>query len=96
MTPHQIQTPQDLETYIEGCINDLELGISTKEETLINIMKCRAVIIKKAKSELLQTLYDKFTALAAKPLNNECKGCMVGYDYRNVIHSFLVTIKQKK
>jgi len=50
MTPDQIRTPQDLETYVEGCINDYEAGISTKEETIVNIMECIAIIIKTART----------------------------------------------
>lgn len=32
-TLEQIKTDDDLLDYIEGCLNDLEAGISTKDET---------------------------------------------------------------
>jgi len=34
MKPEQIQTLSDAERYVEGCLNDFEMGISTKAETM--------------------------------------------------------------
>lgn len=34
MEVDQIRTADDVERYIEGCLNDFEAGVSTKEETL--------------------------------------------------------------
>jgi len=34
-----IQTVDDASTFVEGCINDLEAGIATKEETMSHLGK---------------------------------------------------------
>jgi light-regulated signal transduction histidine kinase (bacteriophytochrome) len=34
MEAKDINTIQDMQYYVEGCINDLDAGISTKEETI--------------------------------------------------------------
>lgn len=34
MKPENINTIQDMQLYVEGCLNDFEAGISTKIETL--------------------------------------------------------------
>jgi hypothetical protein len=37
MKAEDIKTIEDAENYVEGCINDFEAGISTKEETLTSL-----------------------------------------------------------
>ena len=39
MKLEQINSVDDIKIYIEGCLNDFELGISTKEETTYYIAK---------------------------------------------------------
>jgi len=34
MKANEINTVEDMENYIEGCLNDFDLGIATKEETI--------------------------------------------------------------
>ena len=41
-----IKTLNDLETYIEGCLNDYKYGLSTQEETKNNIAKLISHLIK--------------------------------------------------
>lgn len=51
MKVEQIATTDDIEAYIEGCLNDFELGISEKEETLVHIAELVAYVYNKAKNE---------------------------------------------
>ena len=37
MTAEQVKTANDVEMYVEGCINDYEGGVSTKEETIVSL-----------------------------------------------------------
>lgn len=39
MKVENIETLYDIERYVEGSLNDFELGISTKEETLCFLLK---------------------------------------------------------
>jgi len=39
MKVENIRTPEDIERYVEGCMNDYSEGISTKEETIVNIIE---------------------------------------------------------
>ncbi len=49
MKVEQITTADEIERYIEGCINDFDAGISTKNETVVNLCELVAVIYKKKK-----------------------------------------------
>lgn len=51
MKVEQIATTDDIEAHIEGCLNDFELGISEKEETLVHIAELVAYVYNKAKNE---------------------------------------------
>ncbi len=51
MKVEQIKTPEDVERYIEGCLNDFEAGISTKKETMFLMAELVVHIYKKAKKE---------------------------------------------
>jgi hypothetical protein len=46
-----IQTTDDVERYIEGCLNDFEFKIKNKDETLIELAELVGYIYKKAKNE---------------------------------------------
>ena len=35
MKIEDVKTPDDVEKYIEGCLNDFEIGIATKGETTV-------------------------------------------------------------
>ena len=37
-----INSADDIERYVEGCINDFETGISNKDETIVNL--CELVV----------------------------------------------------
>ena len=47
----QIRTADDVERYIEGCLNDYEEGISEKEETVVNLTELVAHVYAKATGE---------------------------------------------
>ena len=49
MNVEQIRTAGDVERYIEGCLNDYEEGISTKDETVVNLAELVAHVYVKAK-----------------------------------------------
>ena len=49
MKVEQIRTADDMEIYIEGCLNDYEAGVSTKEETLVYLAELVARVYVKAK-----------------------------------------------
>lgn len=51
MEVDQIRTADDVERYIEGCLNDFEEGISEKEETVANLAELVAYIYTKATEE---------------------------------------------
>jgi len=51
MKLEQIVTANDIERYIEGCLNDFEMGISSKEETLIHLAELVVHIYKAAKRQ---------------------------------------------
>lgn len=48
MEVDQIRTADDVERYIEGCLNDYEAGVSTKEETVANLAELVAYVYAKA------------------------------------------------
>lgn len=48
MEVDQIRTADDVERYIEGCLNDYEAGVSTKEETLVYLAELVAHVYTKA------------------------------------------------
>ena len=48
MKVDQIRTADDVERYIEGCLNDFEEGISEKDETVVNLAELVAHVYKKA------------------------------------------------
>jgi hypothetical protein len=54
MKVENIRTADDVERYIEGCLNDFEAAISTKEETLVNIAELVVYVYNKAKEEILR------------------------------------------
>lgn len=45
LKPENIKSVQQIERFLEGCLNDFENGISTKEETINNLcgLMCRIV-----------------------------------------------------
>jgi len=43
-----IKSVDDIETYIDGCLNDFEFGILTKEETKEHIAELMLFITKKS------------------------------------------------
>ena len=49
MEVNKIRTAGDVERYIEGCLNDYEAGVSTKEETLVYLTELVAHVYVKAK-----------------------------------------------
>ena len=51
MKVEQIRTADDMEIYIEGCLNDYEAGVSTKEETLVYLAELVAHVYTKATEE---------------------------------------------
>ena len=51
MKVEQIRTADDVERYIEGCLNDYEAGVSTKEETLVYLAELVAHVYAKATEE---------------------------------------------
>lgn len=51
MEVDQIRTADDVERYIEGCLNDYDAGISTKEETVANLAELVAYVYTKATEE---------------------------------------------
>lgn len=51
MEVEQIRTADDVERYIEGCLNDYEVGVSTKEETLVYLAELVAHVYTKATEE---------------------------------------------
>jgi len=53
MKVEQIKTPDDIEIYIEGCLNDFETAISTKGETVVFLAELVVHIYKEAKKEQL-------------------------------------------
>lgn len=55
MKVEQIKTPDDIERYIEGCLNDFEAAISTKDETIVLLAKLVVYIYKAAKKDQLTT-----------------------------------------
>lgn len=51
MKVEQIRTADDVERYIEGCLNDYEAGVSTKDETVVNLTELVAHVYTKATEE---------------------------------------------
>ncbi len=51
MKLENVRTPDDVERYIEGCINDFEMGESDKSETIIYLAELVAHVYKEAKKE---------------------------------------------
>ena len=51
MKVEQIRTADDVERYIDGCLNDFEAGVSTKEETAIHLAELVAHVYTKATEE---------------------------------------------
>ena len=51
MKVERIRTADDVERYIEGCLNDYEEGISTKDETVVNLAELVAHVYTKATEE---------------------------------------------
>lgn len=51
MKAEAIKTPNDIERYIEGCINDFETGISDKSETIVYLAELVAHVIKALKEK---------------------------------------------
>lgn len=51
MEVNQIRTADDVERYIEGCLNDYDAGVSTKEETLVYLAELVAHVYVKAMEE---------------------------------------------
>ena len=51
MKVENVKTADDLERYIEGCINDFESGLSDKDETIIAIAELVVHIYKLALKE---------------------------------------------
>ena len=51
MEVDQIRTADDVEMYIEGCLNDFEEGISEKDETLVYLAELVAHVYTKATEE---------------------------------------------
>ena len=49
MEVEQIRTADDVERYIDGCLNDYEAGVSTKDETVVNLTELVAHVYVKAK-----------------------------------------------
>jgi len=49
MKVEQIRTADDVERYIDGCLNDFEAGVSTKDETLVHLAELVAHVYVKAK-----------------------------------------------
>ena len=48
MEVNKIRTADDVEMYIEGCLNDFEEGISEKDETVVNLAELVAHVYVKA------------------------------------------------
>ncbi len=46
-----IVSADDIERYIEGCLNDFEAGISTKEDTVTYLCELAIYIIKTVRKE---------------------------------------------
>jgi hypothetical protein len=44
----EIKTAEDVENYVEGCVNDFEFGLCTKDELIVNICELVANIFLKA------------------------------------------------
>jgi hypothetical protein len=55
MKVEQVKTPDDIERYIEGCLNDFETAISTKDETVVFLAELVVHIYKEAKKEQCNT-----------------------------------------
>jgi len=51
MKVENVRTPDDIERYIEGCINDFEDGISDKSETIVYLAELVAHVYIAAKKE---------------------------------------------
>jgi hypothetical protein len=51
MEVKQVKTPDDIERYIEGCLNDFESAISTKDETVVYLAELAVHIYEEAKKE---------------------------------------------
>ena len=49
MKVENVSTADDIERYIEGCINDFEMGISDKSETIVHLAELVAHVYTKAK-----------------------------------------------
>lgn len=48
MKVEQIKTADDIERYIEGCLNDFEAGVSGKDETVVYLAELVAHVYKLA------------------------------------------------
>lgn len=51
MKVEQVKTPDDIERYIEGRLNDFEEAISTKDETVVFLAELVVHVYKEAKKE---------------------------------------------
>ena len=63
MKVEQIRTADDVERYIDGCLNDYEAGVSTKDETVVNLAELVAHVYAKAA--------EKKRIITTKQQNNE-------------------------
>ena len=54
MKAEDLKTPDDIERYIEGCLNDFENGISTKSETTAHLGEMAVQIYKQTLKESAQ------------------------------------------
>ena len=56
MKTSHIHTIQDMQRYVEGCINDFETGVSTKDETIdaLRDYTIRVIELTVKKNEVLQ------------------------------------------
>ena len=50
MKVEEIKTPDDIERYIEGCLNDFEMAIITKDETVVFLAELVVHIYKEGKN----------------------------------------------
>ena len=51
MKAEDVRTGEDVERYIEGCINDFEMGISDKNESIVYLAELVAHVYKEALKE---------------------------------------------
>ena len=54
MKVENVRNTDDIERYIEGCINDFEMGISDKSETIVHLAELVAHVYIGAKKEMIR------------------------------------------